>query len=74
MEYLLDTNTCIYIIKKKPIEVLERFQIINKIEDYRLEKKLRSHWYQYVDRIQLLGKVAIPSSAGRENFQPRYAS
>ncbi|HMO41223.1 MAG TPA: hypothetical protein PKC76_18520 [Saprospiraceae bacterium] len=43
MEYLLDTNTCIYIIKKKPIEVLERFQIINKIEDYRLEKKLRSH-------------------------------
>lgn len=26
MEYLLDTNTCIYIIRKKPIQVLERFQ------------------------------------------------
>ncbi len=26
MKYLLDTNTCIYIIKKKPVEVLERFQ------------------------------------------------
>lgn len=26
MEYLLDTNICIYIIKKKPVEVLERFQ------------------------------------------------
>ncbi len=29
MEYLLDTNTCIYIIKKKPIEVLERFQALS---------------------------------------------
>ena len=28
MEYLLDTNICIYIIKKKPIEVLERFQTL----------------------------------------------
>lgn len=26
MEYLLDTNICIYIIKQKPIEVLTRFQ------------------------------------------------
>ncbi len=26
MKYLLDTNICIYIIKKKPIEVLERFK------------------------------------------------
>jgi tRNA(fMet)-specific endonuclease VapC len=26
MKYLLDTNICIYIIKKKPIEVLERFR------------------------------------------------
>jgi tRNA(fMet)-specific endonuclease VapC len=25
MQYLLDTNTCIYIIKKKPIEVFEKF-------------------------------------------------
>ncbi len=29
MEYLLDTNTCIYIIKKKPMEVLERFQALS---------------------------------------------
>lgn len=26
MEFLLDTNFCIYIIKKKPISVLERFK------------------------------------------------
>lgn len=26
MEYLLDTNICIYIIKKKPLVVLEKFQ------------------------------------------------
>jgi tRNA(fMet)-specific endonuclease VapC len=26
MEYLLDTNICIYIIKKKPLEVIERFK------------------------------------------------
>jgi tRNA(fMet)-specific endonuclease VapC len=26
MQYLLDTNICIYIIKKKPAKVLERFQ------------------------------------------------
>ena len=25
MEYLLDTNICIYIIKKKPINVFEKF-------------------------------------------------
>ena len=25
MKYLLDTNTCIYIIKKKPVEVFEKF-------------------------------------------------
>lgn len=29
MEYLLDTNTCIYIIRKKPIRVLERFQSLS---------------------------------------------
>lgn len=26
MKYLLDTNTCIYLIKKKPPEVLQKFQ------------------------------------------------
>jgi len=26
MEYILDTNICIYIIKKRPIEVFERFR------------------------------------------------
>ena len=26
MEYLLDINICIYIIKQKPISVLEKFQ------------------------------------------------
>ncbi|HAQ18529.1 MAG TPA: hypothetical protein DCR40_04750 [Prolixibacteraceae bacterium] len=26
MEYLLDTNICIYIIKKKPTEVFEKFK------------------------------------------------
>ena len=26
MEYLLDTNICIYIIKKKPLSVFERFK------------------------------------------------
>ncbi len=26
MHYLLDTNTCIYLIKKRPPEVLERFR------------------------------------------------
>jgi tRNA(fMet)-specific endonuclease VapC len=26
MEYLLDTNICIYIIKKKPVEVFEKFK------------------------------------------------
>jgi len=29
MNYLLDTNICIYIIKKKPIAVLERFQSLS---------------------------------------------
>lgn len=28
MKYLLDTNICIYIIKKKPAEVLEKFRKI----------------------------------------------
>jgi len=26
MHYLLDTNICIYLIKKRPLEVLERFK------------------------------------------------
>lgn len=26
MKYLLDTNICIYLIKKKPLEVIERFE------------------------------------------------
>lgn len=26
MKYLLDTNICIYIIKQKPIKVIEKFQ------------------------------------------------
>jgi tRNA(fMet)-specific endonuclease VapC len=26
IRYMLDTNTCIYIIKKKPLDVLERFR------------------------------------------------
>ena len=29
MEYLLDTNTCIYIIKKNPPEVLEKFKTLS---------------------------------------------
>jgi len=29
MHYLLDTNTCIYIIKKKPIDLFEKFSKIN---------------------------------------------
>jgi len=28
MEYLLDTNTCIYIIKKKPVEVFEKLKTL----------------------------------------------
>ena len=26
MRYMLDTNTCIYIIKRKPVEVIDRFR------------------------------------------------
>lgn len=26
MKYMLDTNTCIYIIKRKPLKVIERFK------------------------------------------------
>jgi tRNA(fMet)-specific endonuclease VapC len=29
MVYLLDTNTCIYIIKKKPVYIFEKFSEIN---------------------------------------------
>ena len=29
MEYLLDTNICIYIIKKKPQEVIEKFKTLS---------------------------------------------
>lgn len=29
MKYLLDTNICIYIIKKKPPQVFDKFQILN---------------------------------------------
>lgn len=29
MKYLLDTNICIYIIKKKPVHVINRFDKIN---------------------------------------------
>jgi len=32
MAYLLDTNICIYIIKKKPVSVLERFTLIPPTE------------------------------------------
>lgn len=28
MKYLLDTNICIYLIKKRPLEVLERFKSV----------------------------------------------
>ena len=28
MKYMLDTNTCIYIIKRKPLDVIERFKKI----------------------------------------------
>ena len=28
MEYLLDTNVCIYIIKKKPVNVLRKFETL----------------------------------------------
>lgn len=28
VEYILDTNICIYIIKKKPFEVFERFKLL----------------------------------------------
>ncbi len=28
MEYMLDTNICIYIIKKKPVRVFERFKTL----------------------------------------------
>ena len=42
MKYLLDTNTCIYLIKKKPPQVLQKFQqfsafaccLIRAIQDY----------------------------------------
>ena len=26
MEFMLDTNVCIYIIKRKPLDVIERFK------------------------------------------------
>lgn len=29
MQYLLDTNICIYIIKKKPLNVLNKFQSLS---------------------------------------------
>ncbi len=32
MRYMLDTNTCIYLIKKKPVEVIERLRR-SKISD-----------------------------------------
>ena len=28
MEYMLDTNTCIYIIKRKPVDIIDRFRKI----------------------------------------------
>jgi len=34
MKYLLDTNICIYIIKKKPEQVLKKFQRMKKSEIY----------------------------------------
>jgi len=32
MNYLLDTNICIYIIKQKPIAVLKRFENISPLQ------------------------------------------
>lgn len=32
MNYLLDTNICIYIIKQKPIAVINRFEIISPLQ------------------------------------------
>ncbi|MCT7952862.1 type II toxin-antitoxin system VapC family toxin [Ancylothrix sp. C2] len=32
MKFLLDTNICIYIIKRKPQQVLERFQTLNPLD------------------------------------------
>jgi len=32
MNYLLDTNICIYIIKQKPITVINRFEIISPLQ------------------------------------------
>lgn len=28
MEYIIDTNICIYIIKKKPLQVFEKFKTL----------------------------------------------
>ena len=30
MKYMLDTNICIYIIKKKPIQPLKKFETVNE--------------------------------------------
>ena len=32
MKYLLDTNICIYIIKRKPPEVIQRFRAYSPVD------------------------------------------
>jgi predicted nucleic acid-binding protein len=34
MEYLLDTNICIYIIKKKPAEVFDVILVTNNVREF----------------------------------------
>lgn len=55
MQYLLDTNICIYIIKKKPIEVFEKFR----------ELPLGSIGISSITLAELMFKVRSPNEIGR---------
>jgi hypothetical protein len=51
MQFLLDTNICIYIIKRKPQKVFERFQSLNPGE----KQQALDYYHQALPLFQTVG-------------------
>lgn len=86
MDFMLDTNTCIYIAKKKPIEVLHKFEEL-KVGQVGMssitygELLYGAYKSQHSKKTlialkelaELIPPLPIPSEAGRHYGQIRYA-
>lgn len=55
MKYLIDTNICIYVIKRRPIEVLQRLQQF-KTKDIAISSITTSELYHGIQKSQQIAK------------------